>query len=168
MSWQHIADLGPGPANEPCAQLGRTPGFDGLNRLELDVYQAAIRALNPPIPDGMRFAQHANHHDFGTYRTLTLETDPARYSADLAHIAAERLLLPLTWLSAGFRAPVDYTNPTDPKARHLNTCVASALSITRPRDDGSFFPPENEMIHKRLRAAYPSLMHPNETPDQES
>ncbi len=153
-----IADLGPGPANEPCAQLGRTANFATLNILELQAYQAAITGLNPPLPAGMSYAHHANHHDFGTYCTLILETDPDTYPIDLAHIVAERLNLPLTWISAGFRAPVDYSNPKAPLATTLQACIVSALAITRPRDNGSFYPPENEHIHTRLREAYPGFI----------
>jgi hypothetical protein len=153
-----IADLGPAPANEPCAQLGRTPNFEILNILELQAYQAAITALNPALPAGMSYAHHANHHDFGTYYTLVLETAPDTYPTELAHIVAERLHLPLTWISAGFRAPVDYSNPKAPVGMTFDACILSALEITRPRANGSFYPPENEHIHNRLRAAYPGYI----------
>lgn len=70
MTRHRIVELGAGPANEPCAQLGCTPDFAEVNTLELLVYKAAIIAVNgePPLPLG--FAIVANAHDFGTYRTL--------------------------------------------------------------------------------------------------
>jgi len=37
-----IIDLGGAPANEDCAQLGHTPDFERLNRLEVAAYRAAM------------------------------------------------------------------------------------------------------------------------------
>ena len=47
-----IIDLGGAPANEDCAQLGHTPDFERLNRLEVAAYRAAIIARFGPPPDG--------------------------------------------------------------------------------------------------------------------
>ncbi len=47
--------LGSSPAEEDTAQLGRTPDFDRLNRLEVDCYQAALIARYGPPPEGARF-----------------------------------------------------------------------------------------------------------------
>ena len=70
MSQHRILELGAGPADEPCAQLGTCADFAEANTLELLAYKAAISALNgePPLPLG--FALVANAHDFGVYRTL--------------------------------------------------------------------------------------------------
>ena len=72
MTRHRIHELGAGPADEPCAQLGQSADFVEANTLELLAYKAAIIALNgePPLPLG--FALVPNAHDFGTYRTLWL------------------------------------------------------------------------------------------------
>ena len=72
MTRHRILELGAGPADEPCAQLGQCADFAEANTLELLAYKAAIIAINgePPLPLG--FALVANAHDFGTYRTLWL------------------------------------------------------------------------------------------------
>jgi hypothetical protein len=36
----YFIDLGAGPAEEDCAQLGQSPDFDTLNRLEIAVYKS--------------------------------------------------------------------------------------------------------------------------------
>src|SRR3546814_5604696 len=40
----NIIDLGGTPANEDCAQIGHTPDFERLNRLEVATYRAAVRS----------------------------------------------------------------------------------------------------------------------------
>src|SRR3546814_21168986 len=48
----NIIDLGGTPANEDCAQIGHTPDFERLNRLEVATYRAAVIARCGPPPDG--------------------------------------------------------------------------------------------------------------------
>ena len=38
--------------------------------------------------------------------------------------------------------------------RAFREVIAGALQITRPREDGSFFPPQNAVLHRNLLAAY--------------
>jgi hypothetical protein len=152
-----IADFGHGPINEACAQLGKTPDFEQLNRLELAVFTAALIARNGPLPRGLSFVHHPNRHDFGTYWTLTLVNDPAAHDSELAFIIGERMQLPKSWIENGFRAPVEYPTDEPPIARTLEDCVRSALAITRPDDHGHFWPVENAILHRNLAAAYPQF-----------
>ena len=64
--------IGASPAEEDCAQLGRTPDFQRLNRLEVDCYQAALVARYGPPPAGTAFARDTSDHDFGRYTELAL------------------------------------------------------------------------------------------------
>ena len=77
MTRHRLLELGAGPANEPCAQLGRTPDFERVNRHELRAFQAAVIAVNGPPPEPLEFAAIANAHDFGTYRTLWIVSQVA-------------------------------------------------------------------------------------------
>ena len=36
--------------------------------------------------------------------------------------------------------------------------IAGAFQITRPRDDGSFFPPANAVLHRNLEATYGPML----------
>ena len=50
----YFVDIGGTPANEPCAQLGQTPNFDVLNKLEVLAYKYAIIARYGSPPAGCR------------------------------------------------------------------------------------------------------------------
>lgn len=154
MTRHRILELGAGPAGEPCAQLGSTPDFAAANTLELLTYKAAIIARNgePPLPLG--FALLANPHDFGTYRTLWLVSAELPLPGD-AQAWLDALEEPVSWIAAGFPAPVTYDGPRI-AMRPFREVIAGALQITRPREDGSFFPPENAVLHRNLLAAYGS------------
>src|SRR3546814_12289724 len=60
----NIIDLGGAPANEDCAQLGHTPDFERLNRLEVAAYRAAVIARCGPPPDGCALISITTRHDF--------------------------------------------------------------------------------------------------------
>lgn len=154
MTRHRIIELGAGPAGEPCAQLGRTTDFAEANTLELLTYKAAIIAVNgePPLPLG--FAIFANAHDFGTYRTLWLVSEELPLPAE-AQAWLGALEEPVRWIDAGFPAPVTYDGARA-AMRPFRDVIAGALQITRPRDDGSYFPPQNAGLHRNLLAAYGS------------
>lgn len=154
MSRAWLLDLGAGPANEPCAQLGCTPGFAALNRLELGAFEAAIIALNGPPPVGLGFASRANAHDFGTYWTLWIVAEDGAALPAAADSWLDDLVVPLSWISAGLPPPVRYEGARVIEQRPLLDVVTGALRITRPAADGSFFPPENALLHRNLLAAY--------------
>lgn len=152
MSRHRILELGPGPANEHCAQLGHTPDFAAANTLELLAYKAAIIAVNgePPLPLG--YALVANAHDFGTYRTLWLVSEEVPLPAP-AEAWLSALEEPSSWIAAGFPVPVVYDG-AKAVLRPFREIIASALQITRPGSDGSFFPAQNAVLHRNLLDAY--------------
>src|SRR3546814_10090920 len=78
----NIIDLGGTPANEDCAQIGHTPDFERLNRLEVATYRAAVIARCGPPPDGCALISITNRHDFGIYRTLGLRIDAGAFRRD--------------------------------------------------------------------------------------
>lgn len=163
MPWTTIADLGVGPANEDCAQLGRNPHFAAQSALELAIFQAAIIGLNGPPQPGLRYTTQEHRHDFGTYRTLVLQNDPERFNRELAHIYAERLTIPHSWIDAGFTPPIEASQRRALPTCTATQCIASAISITRPGADGTFYPLTNAVIHRALTAAYPEAANLNST-----
>lgn len=154
-----IIDLGGAPANEDCAQLGHTPDFERLNRLEVATYRAAIIARFGPPPDGCVLLILTNRHDFGTYYTLGLKVDAGAARRDPAVGAyAETVENGLgSWIEAGFAAPVRYDDGEAPKAERssIDDIVMGALLATRPGPDGHFPVADFAILHRNLAAAYP-------------
>lgn len=151
----HVIDLGAGPTNEDCAQLGQSPDFDALNRLEIATYKCALIARYGAPPPGCRLAALSNAHDFGRYVTLVLHIDDETDEAVCAY--AEQVEEGLgTWLEAGFSAPVIHDGEP-PRIVHPDStaAVVSALLITRPRPDGRFPVPDFETLHTNLAGAFP-------------
>src|SRR3546814_14947301 len=64
----NIIDLGGTPATEDCAQIGHTPDFERLNRLEVATSRAAVLARSGPPPDGCALISITTRHDFGISR----------------------------------------------------------------------------------------------------
>lgn len=81
----YTIDIGAAPANADCAQLGQTPDFERVNRFEIDAYRIAIIAIHGLPPQGCSLTSKANHHDFGTYRTLVLTIDDENDAAVAAY-----------------------------------------------------------------------------------
>ena len=154
-----IIDLGGAPANEDCAQLGHTPDFERLNRLEVATYRAGLIARFGPPPDGCALITLTNAHDFGVYYTLGLKVDAGAARRDHAVAAfAENVQDGLaTWIEAGFAPPVRYDDGEAPKADRasIDDIVMGALLATRPGPDGRFAIPDFEILHRNLAAAYP-------------
>lgn len=141
--------LGACPAEEDTAQLGRTPNFDRLNRLEVDCYQAALIAHYGPPPAGATFKRERSSHDFGHYVELALRIDTTDDAAlAYAHQLDEGLG---RWFHAGFTAPVDYPDSATPTIHHadLTAAIRSAVNIVRPPY------PDGERAIENLRAFYP-------------
>ena len=155
-----IIDLGGAPANEDCAQLGHTPDFERLNRLEVAAYRAAIIGRFGPPPDGCTLVSVTNRHDFGVYYSLGLKVDAAAYRrnpAVAAYTEAAQDGLE-SWVEAGFAPPVRYEDgaaPTIDRDR-IDDIVTGALLATRPKADGRFAIPDFEILHRNLAAAYPT------------
>ena len=151
----YYVDIGGAPAEEPCAQLGQTPTFDVLNKLEVLAYKYAIIARYGPPPPGCRLSGLSNRHDFGRYVSLVLHVENELDDAVRAYAEAVEEGLG-TWLEAGFRAPVEYDDATattfqsDPIE-----ILVSAFHVTRPNPDGHFPVPDFETVHRNLSAAFP-------------
>ena len=152
----HVIDLGAGPTNEDCAQLGQSPDFDALNRLEIATYKCALIARYGAPPPGCRLAALSNAHDFGRYVTLVLHIDDETDEAVCAY--AEQVEEGLgTWLEAGFSAPVIHDGET-PRIVHPDStaAVVSALLITRHVQTGASRSPIS-------RPSTPTLQAPSRT-----
>lgn len=153
-----IIDLGGAPANEECAQLGHTPDFDKLNRLEVGAYRAAIIARYGPPPEGCTLISLTNRHDFGVYRTLALKVavPPLGSKAVAPYVQAIQDGLGY-WHEAGFAAPVRYDDGAAPAVERgsVDEIVKGALLATRPDASGRFPIPDFELLHRNLAAAYP-------------
>lgn len=155
---ERTIDLGGAPAQEPCAQLGQTPGFAALNALEVEVFRAALIARYGAPPAGCRFTPLEHAHDFGSYRTLGLAIDTAAAldEAVVAYRAAVGDGL-ATWVAAGFAPPVVYDGVVGTAPRtDLAEIVIGALATTRPAWDGSFPLAEFATLHANLAAAFPA------------
>ena len=157
MTRHRLFELGAGPANEPCAQLGQTPDFERVNRHELRAFQAAVIAVNGPPPAPLEFAAIANAHDFGTYWTLWIVSQVAVLPPG-ARRWLDGLDVPSSWVSAGFPPPVTYAGSSLLCVRPFPDVIAGALRISRPREDGSFFPPANAVLHRNLEATYGPML----------
>ncbi|MGF7156206.1 hypothetical protein [Novosphingobium gossypii] len=153
-----VFQIGPAPLEEACAQLGCTPDFEDCNRLELTVYRAALIAKHGLPPEGVEIAARANRHDFGTYRELVAVIDARAQERPEAIAYVEAVQEGLrSWISAGFTAPITYNARAAPsdERRTAEDIVASAMMITRPAPGGTFFPSENETLHRNLLEAFP-------------
>lgn len=155
-----IIDLGGAPANEDCAQLGHTPDFARLNRLEVVTYRAAIIARYGVPPEGCALKTLTNRHDFGVYYTLGLSVDAgaARRDARVAAYAEAVQDGLASWIEACFAPPVCYIDGEAPVVERdkVDDIVAGALLATRPGPDGRFVIPDFETLHRNLAAAYPA------------
>jgi len=153
-----IIDLGGAPANEECAQLGHTPDFERLNRLEVGAYRAAIIARHGPPPEGCSLTTITNRHDFGIYRTLGLKVAvfPLRMHCVAPYIEAVQDGL-ASWHEAGFAAPVRYDDGGAPtvERQSVDEIVTGAILATRPDASGKFPIPDFETLHRNLAEAYP-------------
>ena len=153
-----VIDIGGAPASEPCAQLGQTPDFERINKLEVAAYRAAIIAQYGSPPAGCALVELRNPHDFGTYYTLGVRVDDddatIGAAADYLNAVEEGLG---TWLEAGFSPPVTYDGDGEAKdVRKLQDIIISALLITRPGPDGRFALADFQRLHGNLTSAYPA------------
>lgn len=151
----YFVDIDGAPANEACAQLGQTPRFDTLNKLEVLAYKYAIIARYGAPPPGCRLTGLSNRHDFGCYVSLVLHVEDELDEAVRAYAEAVEAGLG-SWVEAGFRAPVTYDDatPTEVHADPIEILV-SALLITRPNADGQFPIADFAVLHGNLSSAFP-------------
>lgn len=144
--------LGPCPTEEEPAQLGQTPDFARLNRLEVNCYQAALVARYGPPPSAACFERHGSDHDFGRYYELALRFDPQDAAATAYATLVDEGIG--RWFHVGFTAPADYSPGDDPTLHHANVeaAIHSAISIMRPPY------PDGERMIANLRAHYPAIV----------
>lgn len=157
----YTVEIGAAPINEECAQLGQTNDFEAINRLEVRLYRAAIIARYGVPPEGVTLRAKANAHDFGTYRELVAEvSDAVKDDPAVAEYIAQVEDGLFSWLCAGFAPPVRYKPGciADSEGRTFDQIVAGAMMTTRPKPDGSFFPPDNKTLHDNLCAGFLELV----------
>lgn len=148
--------LGPVPAEEPCAQLGRTRAFDRFALLEANVHRAALIARFGPPPPGASLRAEGQPHDFGRYYDLVARYDDADPAA--RHWAAAMDGGLARWLDAGFLAPVLYDDASQVREEvygdHFEAARRVLVTLERLRIDGYGADWEAAAI-AHLRTAYP-------------
>lgn len=150
-----IIELGAAPAEEDCAQLGRTPDFDVVNAYEVFAHKLAIIARYGQPPAGCRLTPLVNRHDFGVYRTLSHRIDDEAEEAVQTYAEAVENGLS-RWLDGGFAPPISYEGSVATILRpDVTELVIGALQTTRPGPDGSFPVAEFETLHTNLATAFP-------------
>lgn len=162
-----LIDLGGAPAEANCAQLGRTADFDGVNRLEVRLYQAAMQARFGPPPEGCDYVRYRHVHDFGVYNTLGLRVADAAGEAARAYAAeAENGLA--SWLEAGFAPPIRYlaNGSATTGGRSFDDVVRGAMMTTRPAPGGRFPIPDFAVLHANLKAVFPDIALTLELPGE--
>jgi hypothetical protein len=98
--------IGPCPADEPCAQLGVTEGFERLNRLECLRYVEALQKVYGAEPDGAMLCLKREHHDSGIYWEVICRFEDTDSEAVAYAYKVEAGLG--TWAEADMRPPVIY------------------------------------------------------------
>ena len=98
-----VLDLGCGPANEPCAQLGEGDYRDRAIR-ECRAFIQAIRRVCGEEPEGASLQLRSNPHDFGTYYSVCCRYDGDSEAA-AAYAARCDRDAPTTWEEANMTAP---------------------------------------------------------------
>lgn len=87
--------LGPTPADEACAQVGR-PGYRDQALKECRAYIRQLERLFSEPPPGAHFALSRETHDFGTYYEVIVQYDPEDGDAIDFALRVEASL-PATW-----------------------------------------------------------------------
>lgn len=151
-----ILHLGPVPADEPCAQLGRTRAFDRFALLETNVHRAALIARFGPPPPGASLRCEGQNHDLGRYYELIARYDRADSAARAWAAAIDRGLT--RWLDAGFLAPILYDDAGQVRellySDHFDAARRVIVTLERLRIDGYGADWEAAAI-AHLRRAYP-------------
>lgn len=95
--------LGPGPAEEDCAQVGRD-GYEERAAAECRAYIAAITMVCGDPPPKARLEIEWTDHDFGRYAEVVVAFDGN--DCEAAEFAARcDAQAPTTWAAAGMTAP---------------------------------------------------------------
>lgn len=103
MAWTDKYHLGPGPAEEGCAQVG-SDGYEERATAECRAYIAAIKmVLGDPPPKARLLVEWADH-DFGRYAEVVVAFDGNDREA-VEYAARCDAQAPTTWAAAGMTAP---------------------------------------------------------------
>lgn len=104
MTWTDKHHLGPGPAEEDCAQVG-SEGYEERAKVECRAYIAAIKMVCGDPPSEARLLVEWADHDFGRYAEVVVAFDGNdREAAEYAARCDSQA--PTTWAAAGTTAPV--------------------------------------------------------------
>lgn len=146
----HKLNIGPVPYEEDCAQLGSTPDFANVARVECRAYCAALIAHYGVPPDGARLRVLSCPHDFGTYYEVYAFYDSDDRAASDYAVTVEQGLA--RWEDAGFPAPFSYGERGSLMDRHFESAdLLIAKVITDLRAGDEIAPPA--LAH--LTAFYP-------------
>lgn len=103
MTWDEL-DVGSGPPEEPCAQVGRE-GYAEQAKVECRQWIAALKLKLGEPPEGCELRLKSNPHDYGVYYSVVAKYDPAVEAAvNYAFDCEEKG--PMTWAEVGLSAPV--------------------------------------------------------------
>lgn len=122
--------IGGTPAEEDCAQVGVTPNWEELCRLECDVYIAALTGHFGHPPDGCRFRRKPQSHDFGVYyevAAIAPETEEGsawieRVSSGLGKWLEGGIIVPPVTYYAGAAAPAIHY-------RDVASCLSASIEM---------------------------------------
>lgn len=157
MSKIAIIHIGSAPAEEACAQLGRTNNFTRWNSLEVNTYRAAIIACWGKPPTGVSLRGEVCRHDFGSYIELQARFDPTDEASRRYVETIETGLA--RWLDAGFLAPVRYNDRSQVcdqiYSSHFEAARRVIVALERRRTEGLCTPAEAARL-ANLRDAYPT------------
>lgn len=144
------------PYNEPCAQTGMHQHWITLQRLECEVYRAALVAAYGPVPQDVSLSIKVQRHDFGGYVELQITYDPD-YPEQQAYAAAVEEGLS-KWLDVNFTAPVLYEDigvVRDGSMRPAAECVIGALVTSKRLITDGYATTREHRIIANLTAQYP-------------
>lgn len=158
MTQMDIAYIGAAPAEEECAQVGCTPDYARYNRLEADIYKAAIIARWGSPPHSVQLLVEPCRHDFGTYYEVQAFYDRDDEAAADYVAAIEDGLA--RWIDVGFLQPVVYGPDSAVRSTNYGTrneaVQRTIVSLERQRIAG-YGTPAEAMYIDNLRTAYPEV-----------
>ena len=101
---QDEIDVGEGPAEESCAQVGDRD-YTRNARTECQAYIEAIRKVCGRDPEGARLKVKSNPHDYGSYLSVVVRFDSENQAAVDYAFKVEKDA-PTTWADAGMENPL--------------------------------------------------------------
>lgn len=144
------------PYNEPCAQTGLHQHWITRQRLECEVYRAALIAAYGAIPDGVYFNIKVRPHDLGGYAELEISYDPDYPDQATYAVAVEEGLS--KWMDVNFTAPVIYDDigvVREGSLRRADECVIGALVTSKRLIADGYATTREHKIVTNLTGAFP-------------